>query len=135
MPITFSRKTSQGVSFLHTAPSPPLRQPPRPPGLTIGTLTIRGGRGCVLAQATRVVERGGLDIWSLMETSQMKTCPKNRWGYDVRPAAARPFHANIAQGGVGLGSQYQLNGKGGEATRSHRTDVVVCESVQKVSDG
>ena len=40
IPITFSWPTSQGDSCLHTAPSPPLLQTPRPPGVYIGTLKI-----------------------------------------------------------------------------------------------
>ena len=134
MPTTFSRPTSQGAGCLHKAPSPP-RRPPRPPGPAIGTPTIRDGRGCGLAQAIRAMERSGLDLRSLTETTRTETCPNNRRGYDVRRAAARPSCAEGAQGGVGVGSQDQLNGRGSESTRFHGKNVVSCEIVQMVSDG
>ena len=72
IPTTFSRPTSQGTGFLHTSPPPA-----RPLGPAIGTLTIRDGRGCGLAQAIRAVERGGLDLWSLTETRQTEMYPNN----------------------------------------------------------
>ena len=103
MLITFSRPTFKGAGCLHTAPPPTRRRTPCPPGLSIGALNIRYGRGCGLAQATREVERGGLDLMSLTETIQTKACSKNWRGYDIMCAAARPSRASGAKGGKGVG--------------------------------
>ena len=135
MPTTLSRPASQDSGCLHKAPTPLRRRPLCPPGPSIGTLTIQDGRGCGLAKVVLAVERTGLDLWSLMDTSKTKTCPNNWQGYDARCAASRPSHAEGAQGGVGVGSQDHINRKGGESTRLHGTNVGSCESVQMVSNG
>ena len=60
-----------------------------------------------------------MDLWSLTKTTRTETCLDNRWGYNVRRAAACPYRADGSQGDVGVGSRYQINGRGGESTRFH----------------
>ena len=64
----------------------------------------------------------------------METHPNKRQGYNVRRAAARPSHAEGAQGGVGVGSRYQINGRADKSMRFHGRNVEICESVRMVSD-
>ena len=108
IPIVSSRPNSQCAGCL-MAPPLPYHQPPRPPGPAIGTLNIRGGWGCGLAQDIWVVEHGGLDI---METIQTEACWNNRRGYGMRGAVARPSRAGVSQDDVGVGSQDRPNGWG-----------------------
>ena len=133
IPITFYRPTSQGAGCLHTALTPPRLQTPRPPGLDIGTLNIRDGRVCRLAQIIREVERGRLDLVSLMKKIRMEECSNNRRGYDVVRAAGLPSRAGGAQVGVGLGLRDRPNEWGGESTRLHGPNAVSCEIMWKVS--
>ena len=88
-----------------------------------------------MVQDVQAVERRGLDLWTLTETTRTETLPNNRQGYDVRGAAVLPARAKGAQGGVGVGSPDHLNGRGSEATRFHGTNMVSYESVRMVSDG
>ena len=81
------------------------------------------------------MERGGIDLLSLTETRRTKIFSNNQHGYDVRRAAERPSRANRAQGGVGMGTQDQLNGREREVTRFHRMNMVSCERVRMMSDG
>ena len=96
MLLTFSRPTFQGTGCLNTALSPTCRWNPRPTGISIGTCNIQYGRGCVLAQYTQEVERGGLDIISLSETTKMEDCSKNFQGYDMMCAAAGPSRSVVS---------------------------------------
>ena len=101
MPLIFSQPMPHGADRLHTAPPPPSRRPPRPPGLAIGTLNIRDGRGFGLAQAIRVVQRGYFGVMLLTETKISTTAYcRNRLGYDMTFSEARPTSAGGAQGGV-----------------------------------
>ena len=133
MLIPFSQTTSQGARCLHTVPLPLRRRPPLPPGTDIGTLTIRNFRGSGLAQAILAVERGGLDLWSLTETSRTEACTNNRRGHDVRHTAACLHRTDGAQGGMGMGAQDPINGRVKEATRFYRMNVASCERVHMVS--
>ena len=83
MIITFSQQTYQGAGFLHTAPPPTRPCTPRPPVLSVGTRSIRYGRGCGLAQAIQEVECGGLDIVSLTEKIWVEVFSNNWRGYNV----------------------------------------------------
>ena len=135
MLIPFSQTISQGARCLHTVPLPLRRRPPLPPGTDIGTLTIRNVRGSGLAQAILAVERGGLDLWSLTETSRTEACTNNRRGHDVRHTAACLHRTDGAQGGMGMGAQDQINGRGRDATCFQRKHVVIYNSVRMVPDG
>ena len=68
MPLTFSLPTPYGANQLHTALPLPRRRPPRLLGLVIRVLNIRDGHGFGMAQAIRVVERGGFDVMLLTKT-------------------------------------------------------------------
>ena len=125
MPITFYRPTSQGASFLHTAPPSPRLRPPGLTGPTIRTLNTRYGRCYGLAQVIGSVECDGFDLMSLKETIRAKACPNNRWGYGVRGAVARLSHTSGSKVGVGLGLQDRRNGWGIKSTRFHGTNVVI----------
>ena len=135
MLVTFYRTTSQGTGCLHMVPPPPQRRNPPPPGPATGKLIIRYDRCWGLAQAIQEVECGGLYICSLTETIWTETCLDNWWGYDMRRATARTSHVDGAQGGVVLGSRYQLNGRGRKSMRFHGMNVGSYDNVLMLSDG
>ena len=84
MPTTFSWLTSQDARCLHKAMPPPRRRPLCAPGPIIGTLTIKDGRGCGLAQAIQAVEFSGLDIWLLTALQRTHPAPRDHratWGW------------------------------------------------------
>ena len=76
-----------------------------------------------------------MDLWYLMEIFQTETGPNSCQGYNVRRDAMIPYRVNGAQGGVGLGSQDQINGRGRDATCFQRKHVVIYNSVRMVPDG
>ena len=71
---------------------------PRRPGLSIGTCNIRDGRDCGLAQAIQEVERGRVDLMSLMETIRIEAWSNNQRGYNVTCTTERPSRAGGSQG-------------------------------------
>ena len=68
MIIIFSIPTYQVDGCLHTALFLMRSQNPHPHGLSIWKIKLQYGRGCRMAQAIWDVERGGLDLISLMKS-------------------------------------------------------------------
>ena len=98
MPLAFAQPILHGANRLYTAPPPPCHCPPRPPGISTGTLNIKDDRGFGLAQVIRVVERGFFDFMLLTETKiQTKVCYHNQLGYNVTCYVARPYSSGVAQ--------------------------------------
>ena len=130
MPLTFSRPIPHGSDRLHTATPPLCRQPQHPPRLSIRTLNICDVQVFGLAQAIRVVERGGFDVMLLTET-KISTMAyfQNRLGYEVTCLTAQPSRAGGAQNGVIIVRKERSVRWGIESTHYHGPDMVSCDIV------
>ena len=134
MPLNFSRTIPHGVNRMHTAPPPLHRWSLRSPRLAIGTLNIRDGQGFGLAQAIRAVERVFFDVMLLTKTKiQSEAYSQNRLGYNVTCLTAHPSSFGVAQGGIRLVKRERPVGWGIESMRYHRTNMVSCEIVTKLT--
>ena len=130
MPLTSYQPIIYGSDRLNIALPPPCRWPQCSPGISIGTLNIRYGRGFGLAQAILTVERGVFDVMLLTKTKiQKEAYSHNRLGYDVTCLTARPSSAGGAQGGIGTMKRERSIGWGIESMRYHGRNVVSCKIV------
>ena len=130
MPFTFSQTILNGANRFHTAPAPLRHRPLCPTRLAIGTLNIRDVKGFGLVQATRSVERGGLDVMLLTEAKiHTELYSHNHLGYNVTCSKAHSYSNGVAWGGVGLVTREWPDGWGIESTRFHGPNVVSCEIV------
>ena len=125
MPLTFSRTNPHGADRLHMALPPLCLRTPRPPGLAIGMLNIRDGRGFGLAQSIWAVESRGFDVMLLTETKISTTEYFRNWlGYKVNCLKARPTSTRGYQGGVILMTRDRPVGWGIKCTRYHGPNMV-----------
>ena len=124
MPLNFYLPFLYGFDRLHTALPLPRCRPQRPPGIEIGTLNIRDGRGFGLAQTIRVVEQRGFNVMVLTETKiQTEAYWHSCLGYNVTCLKACPSRTGLAQCGVGLVTREQSVGWWIESTRFHGPNV------------
>ena len=128
MPLTVSQPITYGNNGLHTAPAH--RQPRHPPGLSIGTLSIRYGQGFKLAQEIQAVEHGGFDMMMLIKTKiHSEAYSHNRLGFNVTCLTARPSSSGGDHGGVGLVTRERPVGWVIESMCYHGPNVVSCKIV------
>ena len=128
--MCFTCPLCHGVELLNTAPPPLLRWPPRPKGVSLGTYTIRNGRGFGLTQAIREVHIGSFDVMLLTETKiTSEAYYHNQRGYDVVCPSAVATDTCGAQGGVELLVRELPQVWSVELTRFHGPNVVRCRVV------
>ena len=89
---------------------------------------MRDDQGFGIAQAIRVVERGGNDVMMLAETKiQLEAYLHNRLSYNVTCLAAQMSSSGGAQGSVGMVTRDRPVWWGFDSMRYHRPNVVSCE--------